>query len=61
MLASELIERLQEIMKKEGDSEVRIDFPNESCFLIIEDVVGKWYSGGYGYTVPSIYLVVAGN
>jgi hypothetical protein len=47
MKLSEVIEKLQEILDKEGDSDLLIDVPERHTFVRYFDIVGKRYIGNY--------------
>ena len=61
MIASELITKIQTIIDEEGDNEIVIDYPDDSCYLFVQDVVGKLYSGGQGHKHLKIYILVGGR
>ena len=48
MLASELINKLQEIMNKEGDNEVLIDAMSDDTMEVVTGVFGKSYTDESG-------------
>lgn len=57
MRITELMEKLNGILEKEGDLDVLIESANELQFGDIESVVGSYYSQRLSNDAPHAYIV----
>lgn len=58
MLTSELIKQLQEIIDKQGDSDVWVDVPEREEYVTEFSLSDKWYQGNADYKDVRVFIVV---